>query len=845
MKLRNLALPLMLTAALTAGAVPARREVRTVEQPDGSTLQIRKVGDEHFHYTTTLDGVPVMRTSEGYNFARLNIDGTLTNTGVRAADLGKRDAAQQRVAIAPDKATLTKAVAARNAKKRGNRRHSAAKIAQSGMGTFTTTFPNKGDVKVLVILVDYSDVKFSTPNAHQYFTDMCNKQGFSEYNATGSAYDYFIDQSNGEFHPQFDVYGPVQLPKNRKYYGGNDDWFGEDEHPEEMVIDAIKLLDPTVDFSQYDNDKNGTLDNVYIFYAGEGEASSYEEDAVWPHSWELSDAGSSFTVDGVLVDKYACSNEWDTASEPAKPDGIGTLVHEFSHVMGLPDLYNTTYEGDTNYTPGSWSIMDYGSYNNDSRTPPNYSIYERNAMQWIEPELLEEPAKCELEHIATSNMGYIIPTERTNEFFLLENRQQTGWDEYIPYHGLLIWHIDFDQDVFDANEVNNDTNHPYVTLVKANNVHCASTKEDYWGETYYDWDEEKAAGWAYPGTANKTAFTAETLPAMKSWNNREIDMPITEIAEKNGVISFLAAGGVAAVATPANLAATNISSDSFDLSWDAVEEADDYIVEVLVGAGGETKTVTADMGSGKTVTLPSGWESNSTDNYSSAGNYGEAIPSLAFKKDAKYLITEEMPANIKKISFWYKGMTVSGNSALLLQRKNGNDWETFQTITPTNDAENVTITSIPAGTRQVRFYYSKDKGNVGIDDIKIECGEDATPLDGFAEVKTGGKTSIHVSPLAEGKTEYEVSVRAVKGEDVSRKAKLNVTTVDTGIFCVTEVADNISIEVNGNTIIINADEAVSVFDIAGRRVAFAENGKGEFTLPAGIYIAAGKKIIIR
>ena len=157
----------------------------------------------------------------------------------------------------------------------------------------------------------------------------------------------------------------------------------------------------------------------------------------------------------------------------------------------------------------------------------------------------------------------------------------------------------------------------------------------------------------------------------------------------------------------------------------------------------------------------------------------------------------------------------------------------------------MTITSIPAGTRQVRFYYSKDKGNLGIDDIRIECGEDATPLDGFAEVKTGGKTSIHVSPLAEGKTEYEVSVRAVKGEDVSRKAKLNVTTVDTGIFCVTEVADNISIEVNGNTIIINADEAVSVFDIAGRRVAFAENGKGEFTLPAGIYIATGKKIIIR
>ncbi len=409
-----------------------------------------------------------------------------------------------------------------------------------GPGLFDYSFPSKGKQKVLVILVEFSDVQFNSKNkspyntidAKTFFTDMLNKEGFDTYEASGSARDWFLQNSNGMFEPEFDVYGPVTLSQNMKYYGGNDS-LGDDQRPYQMIIDACNALDNEVDFKEYDRDGNGYVDNVYVFYAGYGEADYYGddcEDTIWPHAWEISSAAPNrrpLQLDGVYIDRYACSNE--TIGYGVRkdcPDGIGTFVHEFSHVLGLPDLYCTDDNLSSDkepFTPGDYSILDYGSYNNEGLTPPNYSAYERYALDWIVPEMLVS-GEHQLVNIADSNKAYIVKTDREQEFYLLENRQQTGWDEYIPGHGMLVWHIDFDESVFYYGYVNNTKDHQYVDLIEADNVQSSRSQ----------------AADPFPGTKNVTSFGFSTTPSLQSWSGLNLGVDLTNIAENEGLITFTA-----------------------------------------------------------------------------------------------------------------------------------------------------------------------------------------------------------------------------------------------------------------------------------------------------------------
>lgn len=320
-----------------------------------------------------------------------------------------------------------------------------------------SSFPAKGEQKALVILVEFADCEFFTPDANQYFTSLLNAEGCDLDGATGSARDYFVQNSSGIFLPDFDVYGPVTLSQPVKYYGGNDRW-GNDEAPHKMIIEACQLLDSEVDFSLYDRDGDGTIDNVFVFYAGRGEATSGGANTVWPHSARITEwePMTEYLFDGVMLDSYACTNE-QVGNHTC---GIGTFCHEFSHVLGLPDLYATSYS--TAFTPGDWSLLDSGSYNNGEKTPAGYSIFERYALGWIDPKVITgAEQEITLRNVA-ENDGGIIATARENEFFLLENRQQTGWDTYIPGHGMLVWHVDYRESVWVNNTVNNSQRHQYV-----------------------------------------------------------------------------------------------------------------------------------------------------------------------------------------------------------------------------------------------------------------------------------------------------------------------------------------------------------------------------------------------
>ena len=174
-------------------------------------------------------------------------------------------------------------------------------------------------------------------------------------------------------------------------------------------------------------------------------------------------------------------------------------------------------------TPDRYSLLDQGSYNNDGRTPPHYSSFERNALRWMKPIVLSDAASITLEHLGECNTAYLIETAKDNEFFLIENRQQVGSDLYIPGHGTLIWHIHYNKIDWDYNRVNNNRLHQHVDIVEA----CDRT-----GVYYLD-------AYPFPGTMDVTSFTADTKPAMKSWDKSPIDMPVTDITEnEDGSVSF-------------------------------------------------------------------------------------------------------------------------------------------------------------------------------------------------------------------------------------------------------------------------------------------------------------------
>lgn len=476
---------LALGCVASAMAVPARRGFIKATGPDGQPIDIQLVGDEFGHYTADSQGRMMLRNGNRFVYA---------TEAERAARCNAPGARMVRPARVP------------------------GQIGTMG----TSTFPTTGKQKAIVVLVEFQDQKFMLGDkAHDYFSNMLMQDGFSEYGGTGCVHEYFISSSQGAFDCDFDLYGPLTLKNKMSYYGGNDA-NGQDKAPEEMVIEACRQLDDTVDFSQYDRDGDGVIDNIFVIYAGRGEASDITgeyEDTVWPHSWDVTAAGQKLYFDGKLLKTYGCSNEWEDqwsttgnylTWEGEGPDGIGTFVHEFSHVLGLPDLYHTS-NSSANYTPGTWDVMDYGPYNNNGCTPPAYSAYERNAMGWIElTELTDNAGEVNIPELNSSNFAYCITNpSNSKEFFILETRNREGWDAYIPSDGMLVWHIDYKSDVWYNNQVNNTQSHQYVDLVEADRVAAK---------------DERNGGDCYPGTKKVTNL------ALKWWNNRSVGFTIQKIS---------------------------------------------------------------------------------------------------------------------------------------------------------------------------------------------------------------------------------------------------------------------------------------------------------------------------
>lgn len=488
--MKKIGLIVLLSAIVgSVWAVPARRGGLVVTQPDGSELTIYQHGDEHFHWLTNKQGEWLSMDTDGY----YRVTEALTDEQIEA----KRQAASRR---AEYQAT-------------------PLNIATRG----------------LIILVNFKDATFTTSKSEMdsmlvgknYTRNYTYKYYGRNYTveSTGSAWKYFYDSSNGQYDPQFDVVGPVTVSQNMAYYGGNIG--GGDKNPEAMIVEACKLVNDSVDFSLYDNDNDGIADFVYVIYAGYGEADGGAANTIWPHQYFIF---QTLKLDNTKIYRYACSNEMDNYTK--HHTGIGTFCHEFSHVLGLPDLYETTGNG-IHKTLGQWSILDYGPYNNDGNTPPAYSAYERFFMGWLTPRLITEPENITLAELNESQEALLISSSDQHNligndpdpttFYLLENRQQTGWDEYLPGHGLMLTKIQYNYKKWFDNTVNNTAKSMGVDLIEAD------------GKAP-DYDDARPSN-GYMGKAK------DLFPAGATAYTLITDHAIEEITEENGQISFKYKGG--------------------------------------------------------------------------------------------------------------------------------------------------------------------------------------------------------------------------------------------------------------------------------------------------------------
>lgn len=536
----------LLAFPLCAGAVRAYPFPISVRLPDGSALTIRIYGDEYFRYTTTDDGYTIAQKNDGYYYyADINGSGNVTTGNIRAHDSGSRGMAESAMLSVKTKGIAVSAVTTRSGEMR------RAMQMQKAV-------PATGKRKFLVILAEFSDLGFKTPNAGRSFTDLLTQEGYSANGGTGSAYDYYKDNSNGRFTPEYVVVGPVKLPQNMAYYGANDG-SGNDLRPRQMVIDACQAAKTagTV-FSQFDTDGDNVLDNVFVYYAGYNEAEGGGANTVWPHQWTVEDF--NVRINGVLLSRYACSSELRAAAGAAMV-GIGTFCHEFGHVLGLPDLYDTdgSIGGEA---PGLYdlALMCSGNYNNEGRTPPYMNVLERTIVGWMEPEELTVSGQYNLPSI-DNNKAYSIQTGNNGEYYLLENRQLQGWDAYLVSSGILIYRIDRSGNIVDgatamsrweANTLNNVKAHQCADLVEADGIETAALA---------------TAGMFFPGTRNVKEFSNRTTPAAVGWSGKSFGKNIFGIKQTGGQIYFEMRTGDAN--NPLGLTVQTARDEAF-VSWNAL-----------------------------------------------------------------------------------------------------------------------------------------------------------------------------------------------------------------------------------------------------------------------------------
>lgn len=564
---------LLIACSVTCMAVKRHQGAVTVRQSDGTTLTVRGFGNHDFNYFTTTDGVLLYQDGLNFYIAETGSDGMLRSTGVLAHENGNRGEAELRLIGAQDKALFNSMMSA-NATK--------ARMRREPLAENSTLLPHTGSPKVPVILVEFSDCPFTVSDPKTVFNKYLNAtELFSTATDPvvgrnhGSVKRYFTDMSFGRFTPDFEVYGPVKLPNQLKYYGGG---ASSSEKMNELFTDACTAIDADVDFSQYDSNGDGSIDLVYIIYAGYSESlTGNSTDCIYPKSGTLT---SSTLFDGKRLCRYGVNNELngtpaDQETQGLLINGIGLFCHEFSHCMGLPDMYpspGSVAERCINQNLDYWDLMDAGEYTNNGYRPTEYTAWERERFGWMTIDTLSSPCDATLKPLSEGGKAYRILNDKDdtgNEYYIVENVQKTGWNRSVFGHGMLVYHVDYDEHAFSLGgcRVNSEAGHPRMTIIAADGIFMpeyfknetisegtsseekeanAELIEKYGGQlitgTIYS---EEQAGDPYPGTSGITSLTDDTTPVAWVYKGELMGKPITDITEDTdfGTVSFKFMGG--------------------------------------------------------------------------------------------------------------------------------------------------------------------------------------------------------------------------------------------------------------------------------------------------------------
>ncbi|MCR4664492.1 MAG: M6 family metalloprotease domain-containing protein [Paludibacteraceae bacterium] len=485
----------LLASAVAMWSVPADEYWQVFYQPDGTSVELCLVGDEYERHYEDRDG----------NVYEIGNDGWWHQLS--------RSESERKILS----------------------RRNASPLMRCPKGAEAINLAPRG----LVILVNYSDVNFESSNDLAGMTEMLNGDNYTYEDATGSARRYFIDQSDGQYTPQFDVIGPVTLDQPRSYYGANN---GSklDVNAAQMVVDACLKADAAgADFTLYDNNHDGTVDFVFVIFADKGEADGGPAESIWPHNWYVyRGAKKTCIIDGLQIDNYACAAEKN--GRTGKRAGIGTFCHEFGHVIGLPDYYDT--RSGINYsnrlTPRYWSIMDVGSYLNESKTPPNYSSFDKYYIGWHTPTNLGTQEQ-RITLVPTGEEGYktyqvttsgkLVAARTAETVYYIESRERVGWDRYLPGHGMVIWQVKYNSSAWNGNAPNNTAYSPLYTLLSAtgSTTDLGTSSDSYPGKmgvTYKQiaqnrtvsdiTEENQLVSFVYNRTARTVILTAGSVLAL-------------------------------------------------------------------------------------------------------------------------------------------------------------------------------------------------------------------------------------------------------------------------------------------------------------------------------------------
>ena len=532
---------------ITTWAAKAQSIPVLVKQADGTTITVILQGDEHINWYIALDGTLLVQGSDNnYYVGRVANNGHLTATKQLAHEPAFRSQTERSLIQKQDKERFysyvrSVAVQSENAYKESPMTRISIGASSDGVAYF----PHTGSPKALVILAEFADTLFTIQNTKQVFTNYLMNEGHFTETAYGQNMNYkgvrgyFKDCSYGQFTPAFDVVGPTKLPKPQTYYGAGGD------NIKDLLTDACNAVDNEVDFSQYDSNGDGMVDLVYVIYAGH--SANYRGNAstdIWPKSGTTI---LSKTFDGKSVRRYGVSNELAGRENKKKEretiNGIGLFCHEFSHTLGLPDIYAyDRYEGENNEAVNQnnqgmeyWDLMDGGTDVWGGRIPSPYLAWERETMGWMSIDTLT--TDCHISNLKTIDNGgkaYKIlnpSAANENEYVVLQSIQKGGWyqgwgNKNITYpKGLLIYRISYASDKVNLHDgPNNVKGKPRVIVIPADGEIIAAAHAGTMNNYLLQHNND-----LYPYNG------IDSIKGFKMFNESTLERSIFNITETDGV----------------------------------------------------------------------------------------------------------------------------------------------------------------------------------------------------------------------------------------------------------------------------------------------------------------------